>query len=416
MNPTAMRPAAALLRTARRAARPLARSVRRHVLPRILPEAAHAFPHPASRMRVVGLLSSASGLGESARLCSRTLAEDGCRVSGVNVAGLFDSDDGVPFPAGAADAGADVALYHLNPPMLLPSILRAGLLRHARTYSIGYWAWELETLPAEWVSAIRFVDAVLVPSRFCQAALRAYTDKPVLVVPHPVDAAGPAPAATRAERFRVLSIFNFGSSYRRKNPTALVQAFRAAFGEDEGAELILKVGDGARYPAERSQILAEIQGLPNVRLIDEVWTREQVQELVASAEAYLSLHRSEGFGLTLAEAILCGVPVVATNWSGNTDFCLPALCYPVDYTLVPFHDPHPAYAGLGEARWAEPSVAHAAHQLRRVRDERDAARAKAAALRDALVGHLRRHSYREALARLAAPQGEAAGAAAPALR
>jgi exopolysaccharide biosynthesis WecB/TagA/CpsF family protein len=393
-----------LIRTARRAARPLTRSVRQRVLPYVLPAAAHDFPPAAKHIKIVGLLSSSSGLGESARLCARALAQSGYQISGGNVAGLYASDDGIAFPGTSDDAPADVVIYHLNPPMLLPSILRTGLRRHAGTYKIGYWAWELETLPDEWVRALRFVDAVMVPSRFCQEAVRRHTDKPVLVVPHPVDAAGSAPARGPSGRFRVLSIFNFGSSYRRKNPEAVVQAFRTAFGDDLEAELILKVSDGARFPAERAQILAKIQGLPNVRLIDEVWDREALQALIASADVYLSLHRSEGFGLTLAEAALGGVPLVATNWSGNTDFCVPELSYPVDYRLVPFHDSDPSYSTVGTARWAEPSVAHAAEQLCRVRGDGEAARVKADALRTAVSEYLSQHSYREAIAGLVRPQ------------
>lgn len=390
-----------LLHTARQAARPLARSVRRHVLPRILPPSHNRFPEAVQRVRVVGLLSSASGLGESARLCARALREAGHELATVDVAGLFASRDDVAYPVGTERPEADLAIYHMNPPMLIPSILRAGLRRHARTYSVGYWAWELETLPDEWVAALRFVDAVLVPSRFCRDAVQAATDKPVIVVPHPVEAAAaPAMPWGGADRFRVVSIFNFGSSFERKNPIAAIRAFRVAFGDDPTAELVLKVGDGHRYPAERARLVAAMGDAPNVRLIDEVWARERLEALLASAGAYLSLHRSEGFGLTLAEAILAGVPVVATDWSGNADFCSPDLSYPVGFTLVPFRDPHLAYAGMRDARWAEPDVADAARQLRRVRDEGAQARAKTAALGRALTAHLRRHSYAAALDRL----------------
>ncbi|MGY2051400.1 glycosyltransferase family 4 protein [Methylobacterium sp. JK268] len=404
--------AATVLRGARRAIRPVARAVRRHVLPRILPPADHSFPDGAARVRVIGLLSSSSGLGESARLCLGALGEAGYGLSTTNVAALFDSDDGLAYPAGS-DTEADLAIYHLNPPMLLPSVVRAGLRRHAGTYSIGYWAWELESLPPEWIAALRFVDAVMVPSRFCQAAVSAHTRKPVIVVPHPVDALvgpgePPAPAPKeRGDVFRVVSIFNFGSSYARKNPTALVRAFRTAFGDDPAAELVLKVSDGARYPEDRAQVLAAIGGAANIRLLDAVWDRPTLQGFLASADAYLSLHRSEGFGLTLAEAILCGVPVVATNWSGNTDFCDPALAYAVDAALVPFRDSHSAYAGIGEARWAEPDTAHAAHHLARIRAAPEEARARTRALRAALLGHLRRHDYAQALASLARPAAAA---------
>ena len=398
-----------LIRTARLAARPVARAVRRHILPRVMPTMRHPFPEAVRNVRVVGLLSSSSGLGESARLCIDSLTRAGCGVTTADVAALFDSDDGVAYPRRDSGPRADVAIYHLNPTMLLPSILRAGLPQHLRTYSIGYWAWELETLPPEWVGALRFVDAVMVPSRFCQEAVQAYTSKPVVVVPHPVERPTPVadtvadPAARGADaRFRVVSIFNLGSSFLRKNPVAAIMAFRAAFGESDAAELVLKISDGARYPAERDRIHAAIAGARNIRLIDAVWDRAALQELLASADAYLSLHRSEGFGLTLAEAALAGIPVVATNWSGSTDICPPELCYPVDHALVPFNDPHPAYAGLRRARWAEPDVAHAAEQLRRIRAAPAEARARARALRTWLAEYLARHDYRGALGEIAA--------------
>lgn len=394
-----------LIRTARLAARPVARAVRRHILPRVLPTVRHPFPEQVRNVRVVGLLSSSSGLGESARLCIDSLTQDGCAVSTANVAALFDSDDGVAYPQRESGPPADVAIYHLNPTMLLPSILRAGLPQHLRTYSIGYWAWELETLPPEWIGALRFVDAVMVPSRFCQEAVQAYTSKPVVVVPHPVaqpaTAAGAAPRAPGA-RFRVVSIFNLGSSFLRKNPLAAITAFRTAFGESEAAELVLKISDGARYPAERDRIHAAIAGARNIRLIDAVWDRAELQALLTSADAYLSLHRSEGFGLTLAEAALQAIPVVATNWSGSTDICPPNLCYPVDHALVPFSDPHPAYAGLRRARWAEPDTEHAARQLRRIQADPAEARARAVALRAWLAGYLGQHDYRGALREIAA--------------
>src|SRR5262249_56625151 len=109
-------------------------------------------------------------------------------------ASWFASRDSVPYPA---DVGppfrSGVSIYHLNPPMLLPGMIGSGLLPYYRSCNIGYWAWELECLPGEWIDAIEFVQAVMVPSRFCQAVVQRYTAKPVMVVPHPV---GEPPAGT----------------------------------------------------------------------------------------------------------------------------------------------------------------------------------------------------------------------------
>ena len=239
-------------RALRRALSPAARAVRRQVLPRVFPSPAHGWPVALRQLRVVGLLSSASGLGKSARLCIDVLAQSGYSVSRADVASFFDSDDGVQFETWSdPGAGVQASIYHLNPPMLLPGIIRSNPLRFWRGYNIGYWAWELEILPREWIDALRFVDAVMVPSTFCQGAIERHTDKPVLVVPHPIAIGGKAvrrESSDPGKPFRVVSIFNFGSSFGRKNPLAAIAAFRQAFAQDETVELVLKVGDGSKYP------------------------------------------------------------------------------------------------------------------------------------------------------------------------
>ncbi len=393
--------------TLRRAVTPVARAARRSVLPLILPRPAHRWPSHLHDLRVVGLLSSSSGLGKSARLCMDALGGAGYGVSGVDVGSLYQSDDGLSFPASAEKRGpAQLSIYHLNPPMLLPGIMRANPLRFLRTFNVGYWAWELETLPREWIETIRFVDAVMVPSSFCKRAVERHTDKPVLVVPHPVPLRTELQPVPAVDRFRVVSIFNFGSSFERKNPLAAIRAFRGAFGSDENAELVLKVSDGGKYPGDRARLMVEIGDAGNIRLIDEVWDEARLDGFLATASAYLSLHRSEGFGLTLAEAIAAGVPVVTTNWSGSTDFARPDLCFPVEYDLVPVRDRHLSFADMDGAVWAEPSVVHASIQLRHLRDGQSAARAAALKLRDHLRDHLAARTYEAATDRLAAA-GEA---------
>ncbi len=390
----------------RRALRQPARFARRVILPKVVRPASGALPAGVRDVRVVGLLSSASGVGKSARLCAEALGASGYDIALDDVSGLFASDDAVAYrhlEAGPYRDGG-ISIYHLNPPMLLPGLLKSGLSRYYGSYNIGYWAWELESLPREWVAALRFVDAVAVPSTFCRDAVRRYTDKPVVVVPHPVPQAA-RPAASRAPRregpFRVSNIFNFGSSFERKNPVALVQAFRLAFGDDPAVELVLKTSQGHRHPRDKALLMAAVGDSPTIRIVDEVWPEERLADLLADSDVYASLHRSEGFGLTLAEAIMQETPVLATDWSGNTDFCPRDLAYPVDYRLVPFADVHGDYSQVDEARWAEPSVESAAEQLRAIRSRPEEARARASRLRGWLVEHLGRHTYAAALAGLA---------------
>jgi glycosyltransferase involved in cell wall biosynthesis len=384
------------------------------VLPSLLLPARHARASAPRDVRVVGLLSSSAGIGKSARLCIEALGRSGHGVSTADVATLFASHDGIPYPEGGAFVPGGISIYHLNPPMLLPGLIRSGLWRYHRSYNVGYWAWELETLPPEWIGALRFVDAVIVPSRFCQGAVRRYTAKPVLIVPHPVAPVPVAADASTKSVFRVLNIFSFGSSFERKNPLALIAAFRRAFGDDAGAQLVLKTSHGARHAADMARLRAAAAETRNVAIIDEVWDEARLAALMQSADVYASLHRSEGFGLPIAEAIVAGVPVVATNWSGNVDFCTHETGFPVDFALVPFNDSHPDYEGVRGAGWADPSVAHAAAQLSRVRSDPIGARLKSERAKDALRRHLQTFSYERALAALlgqpAGPDAQASAA------
>ncbi|WP_291165955.1 glycosyltransferase family 4 protein [Hyphomicrobium sp.] len=347
----------------------------------------------------MGLLSSASGLGRSARLCIQQLENYGCEISTCDVAGLYASGDDVTYQRGSQSLRTNVSIFHLNAPMLLPGIITAGLRSYYKSYNIAYWAWELECLPKDWIDAMRYVDAFMVPSRFCQRTMQRYTMKPVLTVPHPIqlDMGNVVPVRPKDRTFRVLSVFNLGSSFERKNPLAVIRGFRAAFGDEEGVELVLKTSQGKRYPQDLAVIRSEIGESRNISVIDQVWSDEQLSELYCSSDAYISLHRSEGFGLTIAEAILMEVPVIATGWSGNVDFCSPDKLSAVAYKLVAFADDDPAYHGVSDAVWAEPSVEAAAHELQKVRSDRAGSIKRAREAKVEFLSYLGRNTYAAAL-------------------
>jgi glycosyltransferase involved in cell wall biosynthesis len=332
------------------------------------------------------------------------LAASGFTVAPSDVAPLFGNSDGIAFPSPPDRPAFDAAisLYHLNPPMLLPAIARAGLRAYYRTYNVGYWAWELEALPADWVAAIAYVDAIMAPSEFCRAAVARSTDKPVYVVPHPADPDLPLPARQRGDNapFTVLAMLNFGSSFARKNPLAALRAFKLAFGADPTARLIFKTSGGHRYPRELADLRAEAGDMSNVEVIDEVWSAEKLFQLYRNVDAYLSLHRSEGYGLTIAEAMLMECPVVVTAWSGNMDFCAENTAFLINYTLVDFKDDDPSYAQVKQARWAEPSADDAARVLRMLRAEPELGRRKAQAARRGLLEYTRTNSYKRAVTAL----------------
>ena len=239
----------------------------------------------------------------------------------------------------------------------------------------AYWAWELPRAPKTWLSDAAMADEVWVPSRYVAQALDGARRR-VRVVLHPLfleDYAGVAPAPKRAG-FQAVALFDFNSSAARKNPQGAIAAFAQAFGEDAEARLVLKTQNGARHPAALADLR---QAAPaNVEIIDETWPYAQVKALIAGSDVLLSLHRAEGFGLTPAEALALGTPVVATGWSGVTDFLDESVAILVPSGRTGGEDPQGIYRGQ---TWAEPDLAFAAQALRELRADPERRRTLAAA-------------------------------------
>ena len=283
--------------------RHLYRKLRKNILHHLIPMSrAEIFAQGREAVEVVGFFHSASGIGESARLCAMQLKKMGIKVRCTSVEKMFGKPLETEWSFDDMAAGDEIGcrIIHLNPPMMPPVVIKMGLRKFSRVYNIGYWAWELEKIPAEWVHAARYVNAVFCPSEFTSQTIRKYTDKPVETVPHPV-AVGPARAGMRAhlnlsdQAFVVSSLFSFGSALERKNPYAAVTAFAAAFGQTEDAWLILKSNHGGNS-GEKKHFLDFIKPYPRIRLIDDIWEKEEVLGLIKASDIYLSLHRSEGFG------------------------------------------------------------------------------------------------------------------------
>jgi glycosyltransferase involved in cell wall biosynthesis len=311
-------------------------------------------------VKIVGLFSETSGIATSARLCVRAFEALGVPVARVDVSGGgldLSHRLAAPTPAGAW-------IFHLNPRELLAALAALGPRRVVGP-RYGYWAWELPRAPAAWLKDAAVVDEVWAPSRYTAQALTG-ARAPVRVVPHPLfveDYAGVEPTPRQAP-FHAVTVFDFNSSAARKNPQGVIEAFRRAFGEDPACALTLKTQNGDRFPDLLAALRA--QAGANVRIVDEVWPYAEVKRLIAGADALVSLHRAEGFGLTPAEAMALGTPVLATAFSGVLDFLDETCAVLVPYRLVPVADPQGVYRGQS---WAEPDLDAAAEGLKRLRGD-----------------------------------------------
>jgi glycosyltransferase involved in cell wall biosynthesis len=256
---------------------------------------------------------------------------------------------------------------------------RAGLLPRENIHRIAYWAWELETVPDEWVKAAELVEEIWAPTRFVAEAMRAVMPKPVHHMLPGVEI-GPVETVTRGSvgipenHFVFLFAFDLHSQLHRKNPIAVFRAFRKAFQESDPVALLIKTSGGDIHSADLRELRETIHG-PNVVLLDELMTRARAYGLIAMCDCFVSLHRSEGFGLGLAEAMLLAKPVIATGYSGNIDFMNRENSLLVDYEMVEITEDRPIYT-RGNF-WAEPSVDQAAAYMRNVYELSDDARARA---------------------------------------
>jgi glycosyltransferase involved in cell wall biosynthesis len=328
---------------------------------------------PEGPLILSGFHHEVLGLGSAARATAQAMQTAGLSptlhdIGFIRTTAPYES---VPFPS--AEPGG-VWIAHCNPPELerLLWAFRGGALKDR--YRIGIWAWELEALPKGWIRMAAALNEIWAPSHFVADAItRSFRTAemspiPVQVIPHPL----PRMTDLRGDRkrfglapdqFVVLTMFDVKSTTSRKNPLAAIRAFIAAFSPSDRAILVCKVVSVNGDVAALQALHAVASGRPDIVFMTEELSDKAVLSLIASADVVLSLHRSEGFGLVLAEAMRLRKCVVATGWSGNMDFMDDDCAVIIPYTLEP--------VGSGQAhykagRWAEPNVKIAGEKLRQL--------------------------------------------------
>jgi glycosyltransferase involved in cell wall biosynthesis len=322
-------------------------------------------------VNLVGFVCGQSGLGEDVRMASAALRAAGVAHVVVDV------------PGGACIGAYDTSLAHLLTDRLPYRItiycmsafdmvtlyLARGPAFFSEQYCIGYWPWELPRFPGLWDQAYGLVDEIWAGSKFTARAYRGRGRCPVRVLPCPV-VLTPVQSVPRRDlglhdldAFVFVYPFDVNSYLSRKNPLSLVRAFRRAFPPTQRhVALLLRVnGDPDGHPGWL-ELIAETSLDDRITVLTGTLERAQALGVIAACDCLVSPHRAEGFGRNIAEAILLGVPVLATAFSGCMDFLAEEEEIPFEPVAVQDGD-YPFADGMW---WAEPSINEMARRMREV--------------------------------------------------
>jgi glycosyltransferase involved in cell wall biosynthesis/SAM-dependent methyltransferase len=337
-------------------------------------------------MNVVGNMASERGTGEAVRATVRSLEAANVPYVLNNFVDDYSANEDRAFSHFSDDNPYAINLLQVNADMVPVFVRHKGEAYLRGRYNVGYWFWELSEFPEEqWQSSFRHLDEVWVGSSFVLDAVSRVAPVPVVRIPLSV----PDKLVTKNLRrsdfglprdtFVFLFMFDYMSITERKNPLGLIKAFKKAFRRKDKALLVLKcsnsspasiqaVGDSPAIP----RAIQDAAAGANVLILDSVLGREEVNTLLSLADCYVSLHRSEGFGLPLAEAMSLAKPVIATGYSGNVDFMTPANSFLVRYDLIELERDYGPYKK--GCTWADPDLDHAAELMRFVYERRKAAK------------------------------------------
>lgn len=326
-------------------------------------------------INLIGYLHAESGVGEAARSSLRALRQTGLPFSLVdyrlgNVSRMDETVHGngnqVRYPINLIHVNADqskIARDHLG-----------GELFQGR-YTIGYWYWEMPVFPEFLHFAYDQVDEIWVSTEYNRATISQFTHKPVTLIPPAIEVNIEKPLTREElhldeEAFIFLHMSDTLSMTERKNPEGVIRAFRQAFGDkpEMNVKLVIKLSNLERQPELAAEVYGAMEQDPRIQLIDGYLDRNTLNNLINACDCYVSLHRAEGFGLPIAEAMYLGKPVIATHWSGNVDFMNEENSLPVHYTLVELEkDVGPYQKGQ---LWAEPDIGDAAEKMFHIVEDR----------------------------------------------
>ena len=351
-------------------------------------------PKPVPGIAVIGAMNVTSGLGQAARMSLKVLERLTSDISIRNFA--MDNPAPIGFATenktGYSDRSRMINLIHLNAESIPLAFAYLPQTVYRESYNIGFFFWELNRIPPSQYLALSMLDEIWVASEYDREIYSRYTAIPITNVGMAVEAIPPGAPLPRSYFglpegvFVFLTTFDSFSFIERKNPLGVIKAFRAAFPiERHDVALVVKTQnrfkvDDAYQKKIWAQITQHANSDPRIIVINETFNYRELLSFKRLCNCYVSLHRSEGWGFGLIEAMQLGVPVIATGYSGNMDFCSDETCFLVEYDLIG-PQPHEYIFVERDSQWAEPRIDSAAAHMRNVVQQRDQANSRAIAAR-----------------------------------
>ncbi len=323
-------------------------------------------------INLVGMFGQGSGLGQSCRLVAKEVLKTKVPVNLINHFNYsFLPQTNHDFEKEyTSDFSKGINIFHVNMQELFMTYFQLGKEKWDRHYNIAFWLWEMQEFPEEWVPMINQLDEIWTPAEFVSDAVRKVTEKPVYTIPYAVEAPfdkryNRAYFCLPEDKFLFLMLFDSNSISERKNPTGVIHAFKKAFPKgNNSVGLVVKIGNARENEIE--EVKAELDGY-NVYFIEGMLDKIVVNSLIRCVDVYVSLHRAEGFGLVLAEAMILKTATIATNYSANTEFQNRDTSCLVDYKLIPVGKD--IYPYKKEYLWADPDVNQAAEYMKKLYDD-----------------------------------------------
>ena len=350
----------------------------------------------APGVNLIAYIRAEMGLGVVARGMAAAIDDAGIPFNIINVeSGNYSQHTDRSWAhKEVSDSDYDTTIVFMNPDQSLHLRQEVPATLLGDRYVVGQWYWELPELPEEWVKEFEFVDEVWAASRFICDAVSRKTSRPVTYIP-PVVSLSESAELSRSQlglpenRYLFLAMFDTNSVLQRKNPLGVLRAFKKAFAGDAHVALVMKFNNPDYRESLLQLVREEMAGMENVTVIDRIMDRDEVTSLIKACDCFVSLHRSEGFGLGPAEAMSLAKPAIITNWSGNVDYMTADNSIAIDYELVKLGRDYGPYKA--HQSWAEPDLEQAGYWMKKLAS-------------DPSLGHRLGHAAQQTIATLFSPE------------